>query len=256
MQLIDTHTHLYLPEFDADRDQSIERATYRGVEMMLMPNISIHSIDAMMSAVERYEGKCFPMIGLHPTSVKDDYAEQIEKMENIFSLHKFIAVGEIGIDLYWDKTYKNEQIEAFKRQIDIAATNNLPVVIHVRESFPEVFSALEDLSMNVKGIFHAFSGTPEQAQRAINMGFKIGVGGMVTFKNAGLEQVLRSVTPQDIVLETDAPYLAPVPFRGKRNESSYLPIINKRVSEIYGIAEEKMAEIVCQNTIELFLLNC
>ena len=252
MQFIDTHTHLYLPEFDTDRDQSIERATYRGVEMMLMPNIDINSIDAMMSAVERYKGKCFPMIGLHPTSVKDDFAEQIEKMENIFSSHKFIAVGEIGIDLYWDKTYKNEQIEAFKRQISFAAANNLPVVIHVRDSFPEVFLALEELSKNVRGIFHAFSGTPEYAQKAINMGFKIGIGGMVTFKNAGLENVLKSITPYDIVLETDSPYLAPVPFRGKRNESAYLPIINKRISEIYGIKEDEMAEIVCQNSIDLF----
>jgi len=252
MQFIDTHTHLYLPEFDTDRDQAIERATYRGVEMMLMPNIDINSIDAMMSAVERYKGKCFPMIGLHPTSVKDDFAEQIEKMENIFPSHKFIAVGEIGIDLYWDKTYKNEQIEAFKRQISFAAANNLPVVIHVRDSFPEVFLALEELSKNVRGIFHAFSGTPEYAQKAINMGFKIGIGGMVTFKNAGLENVLKSITPYDIVLETDSPYLAPVPFRGKRNESAYLPIINKRISEIYGIKEDEMAEIVCQNSIDLF----
>jgi len=252
MRFIDTHTHLYLPEFDTDRDQSIERATYRGVEMMLMPNIDINSIDAMMGAVERYKGKCFPMIGLHPTSVKDDFTEQIEQMENIFSSHKFIAVGEIGIDLYWDKTYKNEQTEAFKRQVGFAATNNLPVVIHVRDSFPEVFSALEELSKNVRGIFHAFSGTPEQAQKAINMGFKIGIGGMVTFKNAGLENVLKSITPHDIVLETDSPYLAPVPFRGKRNESAYLPIINKRISEIYGIKEEEMAEIAYQNTIDLF----
>ena len=252
MRFIDTHTHLYLPEFDTDRDQAIERATYRGVEMMLMPNIDINSIDAMMSAVERYKGKCFPMIGLHPTSVKDDFAEQIEKMENIFPSHKFIAVGEIGIDLYWDKTYKNEQIEAFKRQISFAAANNLPVVIHVRDSFPEVFLALEELSKNVRGIFHAFSGTPEYAQKAINMGFKIGIGGMVTFKNAGLENVLKSITPYDIVLETDSPYLAPVPFRGKRNESAYLPIINKRISEIYGIKEDEMAEIVCQNSIDLF----
>jgi TatD DNase family protein len=165
-----------------------------------------------------------------------------------------IAVGEIGIDLYWDKTFINEQIAAFKRQIGFAAANNLPAVIHVRESFPEVFSALEELSKNISGIFHAFSGTPEYAQKAISMGFKIGIGGMITFKNAGLEKVLKSVTPQDIVLETDSPYLAPVPFRGKRNESSYLPIINKKVAEIYGITEDKMAEISYQNTIEVFKL--
>ena len=254
MQLIDTHTHLYLPEFDADRDAAVEIAINRGVEKMLMPNIDIHSIDAMMSAVEKYKGRCFPMIGLHPTSVKVDYADQIEKMEKLFPFHKFIAVGEIGIDLYWDKTYKKEQILAFKRQISFAITNNLPVVIHVRESFPEVFSVLEELSNKPKGIFHAFSGTPEYAQKAISMGFKLGIGGIITFKNAGLEKVLKSITPHDIVLETDSPYLAPAPFRGKRNESSYLPIINKKISEIYGIAEDEMAEITYRNSIELFNL--
>ena len=254
MQFIDTHTHLYLPEFDNDRDTAIERAVNRGVEKMLLPNIDVNSIDAMMSAVEKYKGICLPMIGLHPTSVKDDYADQIEKMENIFPFNKFIAIGEIGIDLYWDKTYLEEQIQAFKRQISFAATNNLPVVIHARESFSEIFSALEELSKNVRGIFHAFTGTFEHAQKAINMGFKLGVGGIITFKNAGLEKVLKSVTPHDIVLETDSPYLAPVPFRGKRNESAYLPIVNKKISEIYGIKEEKMAEIACQNSIELFNL--
>jgi TatD DNase family protein len=254
MQFIDTHTHLYLPEFDADRDLSIERAVNRGVEKMLMPNIDIHSIDAMMSSVERYKGKCFPMIGLHPTSVKDDYVCQLEKMENVFSSHKFIAIGEIGIDLYWDKTYMKEQILAFKRQISFAAAKNLPAVIHVRESFPEVFSTLEELSKNIRGIFHAFTGTPADAQKAINMGFKLGIGGIITFKNAGLEKILKSVTPHDIVLETDSPYLAPVPFRGKRNESAYLPIINKKMSEVFGIKESEMAEIAYQNTIELFKL--
>ena len=253
MRFIDTHTHLYLPEFDADRDLSIERAINKGVEKMLMPNIDINSIDAMISSVERYKGKCFPMIGLHPTSVKDDYVDQIKKMEKLFSSHNFIAIGEIGIDLYWDKTYIKEQISAFKRQVDFAVANNLPVVIHVRESFPEVFSVLEGLS-NVRGIFHAFSGTPEYAQKAIDMGFKLGVGGIITFKNADLEKVLKSVTPHNIVLETDSPYLAPVPFRGKRNESSYLPIINKKISEIYKIDEDEMAEITYQNAIELFKL--
>jgi len=252
MKFIDTHTHLYLPEFDADRDSSVERAINSGVEKMLMPNIDIHSIDAMMRSVERYKERCFPMIGLHPTSVKDDYVDQLEKMESLFSSHNFVAIGEIGIDLYWDKTYIKEQIQAFKRQVSFAATNNLPVAIHVRESFPEVFSVLDELSNNIRGVFHAFSGTPEYAKKAINMGFKLGVGGIITFKNAGLEKVLKSVTPHDIVLETDSPYLAPTPFRGKRNESSYLPIINKKISEIYGIKEEEMAEISYQNAIEIF----
>lgn len=254
MRFIDTHTHLYLPEFDTDRDLSVERAVNAGVEMMLLPNIDILSISAMMNSVERYKKICFPMIGLHPTSVKDDYACQLEKMEYLFPLNKFIAVGEIGIDLYWDSTYIKEQTQAFKRQAYFAATHNLPVVIHARESFPEVFSALEELSENIRGVFHAFSGTPEYAQKVIGMGLKLGIGGMITFKNAGLEKVLKNITPHDIILETDSPYLTPTPFRGKRNESAYLPIINKKISEIYGMEENEMAEIFYQNSIELFKL--
>ncbi|MDR2886598.1 MAG: TatD family hydrolase [Bacteroidales bacterium] len=254
MRFIDTHTHLYLPEFDADRDSSVEKAVNAGVEMMLLPNIDIHSIGAMMNSVERYKKVCFPMIGLHPTSVKDDYACQLEKMEYLLPLYNFVAVGEIGIDLYWDKTYIKEQTQAFKQQVYFAATHNLPVVIHARDSFPEVFSALEELPKNIRGVFHAFSGTPEYAQKVISMGLKLGIGGMITFKNTGLEKVLKNVTPHDIILETDSPYLTPTPFRGKRNESAYLPIINKKISEIYGIQENAMAEISYQNSIELFKL--
>ena len=254
MQFIDTHTHIYLPEFDTDRDATIERAVKSGVEMMLMPNIDIHSVDTMMNSVERYKGRCFPMLGLHPTSVKDDYREQIEKMEQLFPLHKFIAIGEIGIDLYWDKAFIKEQIWAFKWQVSFAASNGLPVVIHARESFPEVFAALEELPKIGKGVFHAFSGTPEYAKKAIDMGFKLGIGGMITFKNAGLEKVLENITPSYIILETDSPYLAPTPFRGKRNESSYLTIINKKISDIYGIKEEEIAEMTYHNSIDLFRL--
>ena len=254
MKFIDTHSHIYLPEFDADRDAVIERAIASGVEMMFLPNIDIHSIDAMINAVEKYKGRCFPMLGLHPTSVKYDCMDQIEKMESIFSHHKFIAIGEIGIDLYWDKKYFQEQIWAFKRQLSFAKEKNLPVSIHVRDSFPEVFSILEESPKAVRGVVHAFSGTPEYAQKAVEMGFKIGMGGMVTFKNAGLEKVLESVTPNDILLETDSPYLAPTPFRGKRNESSYLTIINKKISDVYGLKEEEVAEIAYRNSLELFKL--
>ena len=253
MQLIDTHSHLYLPEFDADRDQAVERAVSCGVSKILMPNIDISSVEMMLEAEKRYKGICFSMIGLHPTSVKADYETQLEAIEKTFTLHRFIAVGEIGIDLYWDKTFIAEQIKAFRRQISFALEKKLPVVIHSRDSFPEVFSVLEEFSgTGVKGVMHAFSGTAADASRAVKMGFKLGIGGVVTFKNSGLVNVLAVVTPEDIILETDSPYLAPVPYRGKRNESSYICIINKKIADIYRLKEEDTAEITYRNSVSLF----
>jgi len=253
MQLIDTHSHLYLPEFDADRDQAVERAISCGVLKILMPNIDISSVEMMLEAEKRYKGICFSMIGLHPTSVKADYEPQLEALERLFGLHRFIAIGEIGIDLYWDKTFIAEQIKAFRRQISFALEKKLPVVIHSRDSFPEVFSVLEEFSgAGVKGVMHAFSGTSADAVRAVKMGFKLGIGGVVTFKNSGLVNVLTGVTPGDIILETDSPYLAPVPYRGKRNESSYICIINKKIADIYGLKEEDTAEITYRNSVSLF----
>lgn len=255
MQLIDTHTHIYLPEFDADRDETVARATGSGVVKMLLPNIDIHSIDSMLSAVGRYPDICLPMIGLHPTSVKNDYLSQLDKLESIYSNYKFVAIGEIGIDLYWDKTFLNEQIIALRKQIKFAIENRLPVVIHARYSFPEVFSVLDEFAgTGLKGVFHAFSGDMNDAEKAISMGFKLGIGGIVTFKNSGLDRIVKITGPENLILETDSPYLAPAPFRGKRNESSYLCIINKKLAEIFDMSEEALATVIFANSTRVFNL--
>jgi TatD DNase family protein len=255
MQFIDTHTHLYLPEFDSDRDEMVKRAVSSGVAKMLMPNIDIHSVDRMLSAESRYRDICYPMTGLHPTSVREDYLSQLEKVEDLFSKHKFIAIGEIGIDLYWDKTFLKEQLIALRRQIAFAAGKGLPVVIHSRESFPEVFSVLDEFrGKGLKGVFHAFTGNITDAKKAISLGFKLGIGGIVTFKNSGLDKVVKETGPENLILETDSPYLAPVPHRGKRNESSYICIINKKLAEIFGISEEEVSLITYNNSTALFNL--
>lgn len=255
MQLIDTHTHLYLPEFDRDRDEMVNRAVSSGIVMMLMPNIDIQSVGPMLSASTRYPGICYPMTGLHPTSVKEDYLHQLDTLENLNKKHKFIAIGEIGIDLYWDKTFLKEQLIAFRRQITFALENKLPVVVHSRESFPEVFSVLDEFKGNgLKGVLHAFTGKISDAERAINMGFKLGIGGIVTFKNSGLDKVIKEIGPENLILETDSPYLAPAPHRGKRNESSYISIINKTLAEIFGMSEEDIASVTFANSTALFKL--
>lgn len=253
MQHIDTHTHIYLSDFDADRDEVVKRALDSGVVKLLMPNIDTDSIDKMLSMESRYPGICYPMLGLHPTSVKKEYLIQLEILEKQFSEHNFIAVGEIGIDLYWDKTFLNEQIIALRRQIAYAIDKGLPVVVHTRNSFPEVFTVLEEFrGKGLKGVLHAFTGTLIDAERAISLGFKLGIGGIVTFKNSGLDKVVEAIGPGQLVLETDSPYLPPVPHRGKRNESSYICLINKKLAEIFGMSEEKVANITFANSIELF----
>lgn len=255
MQLIDSHTHLYLPEFDDDRDETIERAVSSGVVKMLMPNIDVESIDKLLSVEGRYPGVCYSTIGLHPTSVKEDYVSQLNRLEEIFSQHKFIAIGEIGIDLYWDKTFLKEQENALRRQINFALDNNLPVVIHSRDSFKELFALLDEFTgRGLKGVLHAFTGGRPEAEKAVNMGFRLGIGGIVTFKNSGLDSVIKNIDPENIILETDSPYLAPVPYRGKRNESSYICIINRKISEIYGMGEEEIAAITYSNSAGLFNL--
>ena len=255
MQLIDTHTHLYLPEFDSDRDEVVSRAIGNGIVKMLLPNIDLQSVDQMLSAVNRYPDICYPMTGLHPTSVKSDYLVQLDKLEILLDKQRFIAIGEIGIDLYWDKTLLKEQIISFRRQIAFAYESNLPVVIHSREAFPEVFSVLDEFNgKKLRGVFHAFTGSLEDAEKAINLGFKLGIGGIVTFKNSGLDHIVSEISPENILLETDSPYLAPVPYRGKRNESAYICIINRKLADIFGIKEEKMASITYSNSVSLFNL--
>jgi TatD DNase family protein len=255
MQLIDTHTHLYLPEFDADRDEVVKRAFGNGITRMLLPNIDTDSVDQMLSSVSDYPGICYPMLGLHPTSVKDDYLSHLERLEDLFPKFKFVAIGEIGIDLYWDKTFVKEQLYSFRRQIAFALDHNLPVVVHSRDAFPEVFSVLDEFEgRGLKGVLHAFTGNLEDAERALKMGFKLGIGGIVTFKNSGLDKVVKEIGKGSLILETDSPYLAPVPYRGKRNESSYLCIINKKLADIFDTSEEEIAAITYSNSVELFNL--
>ena len=256
MQLIDTHTHLYLPEFDNDRDEVVARAVASGVVKLFMPNIDVHSVDKMVAAEKKYPGICYSMIGLHPTSVKEDYLSQLDSLEELYSKHRFIAIGEIGIDLYWDKTFLKEQIVAFRRQILFALKTSLPVVVHCRDSFHEVFSVLEEFrGSGLKGVLHAFTGGTGEAGRAVDLGFVLGIGGIVTFKNSGLAEVIKETDIKNIILETDSPYLAPVPYRGKRNESSYICIINKKIADIKGMKEEEAAAASFHNSTELFNLQ-
>jgi len=255
MQLLDTHTHIYLPEFDSDRDEMIERSVKSGVTKLLLPNIDLNSIGLMLDAVSRYQGICLPMLGLHPTSVKSDYETELEKILNLFPDEKYIAIGEIGIDLYWDKTHLQEQITAMRIQIQFAIEKGLPVVIHSRDSFPEVFSVLDEFrGKGLKGVLHAFTGGIREAEKAMELGVKLGIGGIVTFKNSGLSEVVKEIGPENIILETDSPYLAPVPHRGKRNESSYICIINKKLAEIFEMQEEEVAAITTAGANRLFNL--
>jgi TatD DNase family protein len=254
MTFFDTHTHLYLQEFTEDRKQVIQNALDAGVEKFFLPNIDSTSIEAMLKLEEEFPGKCYPMMGLHPCSVKGNYNEELELVEQHLNSRKYYAVGEIGIDLYWDKTFIEEQKEAFRFQIKLAKKHKLPIVIHLRNAFEETFSIVEEENdADLKGIFHCFTGSIEEARKIISLGgFKLGIGGVVTFKNSGLEAVLKQVDPKHLVLETDAPYLAPVPHRGKRNESAYIKIIAEKLAEIYGLPLNEVAEITTAAAKEIY----
>ncbi len=253
MTLIDTHTHLYLPEFDEDRSFVVKRAIEAGVEFLLLPNIDSRSYPDMIKMSEAFPNCCFPMIGLHPTSVKDNYRQELDAIYKKFNEYKFIAIGEIGIDLYWDKTYFEQQETAFRTQIQWAKDWHLPIVIHARDSFDEIFKVIEEeIDENLTGVFHSFTGTIEQAQRIINWGFKIGIGGIVSFKNAGLDKVVKQIDLNHIILETDSPYLAPVPKRGKRNESAYLIHVAEKIAALHETSMEKVAKITTKNARALF----
>ena len=256
MQFIDTHSHLYLPEFDKNRDEVINRAVREGIEKICLPNIDTRSVKPMMDLVNKYPDLCFPMIGLHPTSVRKNYPDVLKNVKEHLLNKTFIAIGEIGIDLYWDNTYIKEQKKAFREQITLAIDNHQPVVIHIRESFDEVFQILDEFKPDYpKGIFHSFTGNLEQARRAIAMGFKLGIGGIVTFKNAGLDTVIKQIDIKHIVLETDSPYLAPVPKRGKRNEPSYLVYTAQKIAKLHNVTVKEIADITTQNANKVFKLN-
>ncbi len=256
MQFIDSHTHLYLPEFDEDRNETISRALSSDVTRMLLPNIDRDSVLPMLRMVGNYPGICYPMIGIHPTSIKDDYREQLKAVSSNLGKYDFIAIGEIGIDLYWDKTYRKEQESAFTEQLNIASKENLPVVVHSRNSLSTILNLLDDIGLqNLRGVFHAFSGTTEEAIEIIDRGFMLGIGGILTFKNSDLDKTIRTISLENIILETDSPYLAPMPKRGKRNESAYIRFIAKRLAEIKNLTIEEIARITTSNCINLFNLE-
>jgi TatD DNase family protein len=255
MQFIDTHTHLYLEEFENDRSKVVDSAIAAGVTRMMLPNIDSTSINSMLKMADEYPGTCLPMIGLHPTSVKSDYMKELAVVEKYISERKFYAIGECGIDLYWDKTYATEQEFVFRHHIDLAITYNLPLIVHIRDSFNEVITILKDVDKeDLHGIFHCFSGSVEQANLAIKYGFSLGLGGVITFKNNKMQETLKHIDLKHLVFETDAPFLAPVPFRGKRNEPSYIPIIARMVADIKQISIEEVAEETTRNAMKLFNL--
>ena len=251
---IDTHTHLYAEEFNADRKQAIESAIEKGVTRMYVPNIDSNSIAGLFDLEKQFPENCFPMMGLHPCSVNERYADELKVVEHWLGKKKFYAVGEIGIDLHWDVSFLNQQKDAFRKQISLAKKFNLPIVIHTRKSFDEVFEiVLEMNEKNLRGIFHCFSGTVEEAEKIISLdGFKMGIGGVLTFKNSGLDKVIKEIDLKHLVLETDSPYLAPVPFRGKRNESSYITIIAEKLAEIKNVSLNEIEEITAKNAFEIF----
>lgn len=257
MNFIDTHTHLFASEFDNDIDIVIKNALDNGISKMLLPNIDSTTTTKMLQLCDRHPNNCYPMIGLHPCSVKKDNLEkEISHVEQMLSQNKFIAVGEIGLDLYWDKSTLDLQKIAFESQIEIAKKYQLPIVIHVRDSFDEAIEIVERLNdYNLSGVFHCFTGNLEEAQRIINLkNFYLGIGGVVTFKNGGINKIINQVSLDRIILETDSPYLSPTPFRGTRNESKYLLNIAHKMAELYNIDIEDIAKKTTKNAIDLFHL--
>ena len=253
MRLIDTHAHLYLEQFSIDLDEVIENSQNCGIGAILLPNIDSSTIDAMLSLHKDHPGYCYPMMGLHPCSVKDDFKEELRCVKQYLDEGVFVAVGEIGIDLYWDKTHHREQIEAFTRQVHWAIERDLPVVIHCRESLDETIDLVSELKeSSLKGVFHCFTGDLHQAERILDMGFFLGIGGVATFKNGGMDKVIPHVPIESILLETDSPYLAPVPYRGKRNDPTKLGLVAEKVADFQKCSVRKVAEITTQNARNLF----
>ncbi len=257
MQFVDTHTHLFSPSFDEDRTEIVQRAIKAGVETMLLPNIDVESIEPMYNLCAQFPQNCFPMMGLHPGSVDEKWEENLEIIRTNLFERKNCAVGEIGMDLYWDKTFVNEQAEAFRRQVNWAKELNLPIVIHAREAFDEIFAIVDELNdERLTGVFHCFTGTLEQAKKIQNYGgFKLGIGGVLTYKKAGLDEILKDVDLSELILETDSPYLPPTPHRGKRNESAYLLHVAEKLADVKGISLTEVAQITTKNANELFKLS-
>ena len=257
--MIDTHTHIYMPEFDDDREAVVQRAAAAGVNVMLLPNVDEESIEPLHRCIAQYPVNCYAAMGLHPTSVTENYLSQLAGIRPLFDTHGYCAVGEIGIDLYWDKTFRNEQCEAFAVQIAWAKELSLPIIIHCREAFEETLQTLSRFERNtVCGVFHSFTGTPEQVERIRREAgdFYFGINGIVTFKNARLDGLVRAIGIERILLETDAPYLAPVPYRGRRNEPAYIPYMASRIADILGLSLEQVEAATTANACNLFGLPC
>ncbi|MBL0013953.1 MAG: TatD family hydrolase [Flavobacterium sp.] len=253
MIITDTHTHLYSDEFDLDRNEMMQRAINAGVTRFFVPAIDSSCTQSMYDLEKAYPEQVFLMMGLHPTYVKDNYEAELQHVEAELEKRKFLAIGEIGIDLYWDKTHLKEQQVAFKRQIQWAKKYKLPIVIHCRDAFDEIFEVLEsEKGPDLFGIFHCFTGTYDQALRAISFNMKLGIGGVVTFKNGKIDQFLNQIDLKHLVLETDSPYLAPIPYRGKRNESSYIVGVVHKLAEIYSLSAAEIAKITTENSIAVF----
>ena len=253
MNFIDTHTHLYLKDFDVDIDEEIRKSISLGISEFYLPSIDSSYTNRMLDLKNKYPNEIKLMIGLHPTHIGADYKIEIDHIKKMLGEVEFSAVGEIGIDLYWNKKNVKNQIKIFIQQIEIALSNKLPIVVHCRDAFDEVYKVLLNFKKdNLSGIFHCFTGTKEEAKKVIDLNFKLGIGGVVTFKNGGIDKFLNQIPLASIVLETDAPYLAPHPYRGKRNKSSYLLIIAKKIAEIYNLPIEKIAKQTTKNAKSVF----
>lgn len=253
MKLIDTHTHLYLNDFINDIDEVIKRAKNEGVEKFYLPSIDSSETENVFVLEKKYPDNCFAMMGLHPCSVKENYKEELNLVYAWLQKRKFSAVGEIGLDFYWDKTFTDQQYESFHQQIKWALEFTLPVVLHTRNAMQESIDVIKQYSgKNLRGIFHCFSGTLQNAIDVIDVGFYLGIGGVITYKNSGLTEVIKQIDLKHIVLETDAPYLTPIPFRGKRNESSYLKFIVQKIADIKNVSVEEIAEVTTLNAEKVF----
>lgn len=253
IKIIETHAHIYSSKFNEDREAAIERAKKEGVSKILMPNVDVESIDVLHQCEENYPDYCIAMMGLHPCSVKEDYKEQLATIEENLKNRKYIAIGEIGLDYYWDLAFKEAQMDAFKTQIEWGIENDLPVAIHSREANTDVIETLKEYKgSGLRGVLHCFGGNAEEARELVELGFYLGIGGVVTFKNSGLKEAIKDIPPRHLLLETDCPYLAPAPNRGKRNEPSYIKFVLQELSELYMMHEKELASITTQNANALF----
>ncbi len=258
MNLIDTHCHLYLPEFDVDREEMLQRADDAGVKKFFLPNIDSNSIDSLLQLSKEHSSTCYPMVGLHPCSVKENWKTEIEKIQTLLfdSNFKWFGIGETGLDYYWDKSFVDRQKENFQLHVDWAKKLQLPIIIHSRDSLSDSIEMIKKKKdENLTGIFHCFSGNEEEAKQIMDLDFFLGIGGVVTFKNGGLDKVLEKIPLTHVVLETDSPYLAPAPHRGKRNESSFLKLVVKKIAEVKNIDVEEVAAITTANALKVFKIK-